>query len=233
MATKNNICVNRDGYDTGSGTKDLYVYAAEYTGRDNRSATFKADGTGSYSEISSDNMLTVTQLGLGPFIRLTNQTIGASGGQVEVGGSSNLREVKMIASAENDLSQYLSSARINDVSVTKQQLLDGYTVVGDPGASGSYGITLLFNIPSSSSSVSISRQCDFKVDDTHTTQLVITQQSTSTSHRVWFGNGASAVFTSTTLNVALNPDGEIIGTNNDPRVLADDASVSWTIQSVV
>ena len=239
MATKNNITVTCEGRDEGIGTQQLTVSGLQsYTGRNPFSATFKANGTNTYSSITSSNMLTVTQSG-SFIIRLTNpeSNVPASGGNITITGYANLKKLKLTLGSN----MTLASATINGVSLTSEQRAQlasstGYTVAGDPGASAKYNISITVSIPANSSTSS--RELELSMEDpedgTKTDTATITQNGSSSpqpTNQVWFSNGSSSSPSTSTVTINLNADGNLANSNDDPRVNTSPSGVSWTISA--
>ena len=236
MATKNNITVTCGGSNEGIGTQQLTVSGLQsYTGRNPFSATFKANGTNTYSSVTSSNMLTVTQSG-SYIIRLTNpeSNVPASGGNITITGEANLKKLKLTVGSN----MTLTSATINDVSLTSEQLTQltsstGYIVTGDPGASAKYNISITVSVPANSSTSS--RELELSVEDpedgTKTDTATIAQNgspSPQPTNQVWFSNGSSSSPSTSNVTIDLGADGNL-DSSDDPRVNTSPSGVEWVI----
>lgn len=242
MATKNNITVvTRGGSEEGIGTQQLTVSGLQnYTGRDPFSATFKANGTNTYSSVTSSNMLTVTQSG-SFIIKLTNpeSNVPASGGNISITGEANLKKLKLTIGSN----MTLVSATINDASLTSEQRAQlasssGYIVTGDPGASAKYNISITVSVQANSSTSSRELELSMKdpEDGTKTDTATITQNGSSSpqpTNQVWFSNGSSSSPSTSPsiVTINLNADGSLANPNDDPRVNTSPSGVSWTISA--
>ena len=149
MAAYNNITLLPG---SGSGDAELSITATDNWGRETRSAVFTAENT--ELDIKSDNSLIVTQAGYGPFIDINSiGSIGSAGGEVEMSGYSNYDILTFDDVDGNEsLLDCLSSAEINEGSVTSSQLRAGFEPDGDPGATGRYPVFLVFDIPANAGS---------------------------------------------------------------------------------
>lgn len=228
MATKN-ITVTPT---TGTGTNQLTVAGTSgFTGREPFSKTFRASGTGTYSGVTSSNMLTVTQRG-NVIMMLNNPSgsISVSGGSITITGESNLAKLQLSLSS----GLTLGSATVNGVVLSSSQLSElsggnGYTVAGDPGKDEKYSISVVVSAPANSGS---QRTFSFTLGDpsesSNRDTVIITQSGTVTTNQIWFSNGSSSTPSSTDVSITLDADGNIVG-GADPRINTSPSGVSWTI----
>lgn len=206
---------------TGAGNSSLAVSATQHTGRESRSITYYASGTGSYSSVTGSNNLTVIQNGQA-FISLENKEISDSATTVTINGEANLATLKVSGS----LSQYLTSATIAGAaaSVSDLKSVAGYTVPNDPGASAKYTIVLNFTeLPTSTGSFSLTMG-----DGTNSDTASISRESAPQVDAIWFSNGESSFVRTDDISITLNADGSITS-GSDPRINTTSTGLSWTI----
>lgn len=217
--------------ETGIGVQDLTVSAGTYTGREDRSAIFSASGTGSYSDVKGRNSLAVIQKGL-EFIDFSPVEVGADESSATINGSANVAILK-ISGSTGSIWDYLSSAEVNDVTVTKTQLSEGYTVPNDPGKSEAYTVTFYFeNLPANTGASTVLYSGAVTGGNGTPSKNVVINKLPSGAQDVsiWFSNGQSSDPTTATITINLDADGNISG-GSTPYINTIPTDVSWTINT--
>jgi len=145
MPTSNHITID---LDKGTGNTPLSISASSNTGREPRTAMFSAKGTGTFDGIQSTNNLIVTQSGAAEFLSIVTSSsitnFPATGGTLTYTGTSNMASIAM---GTGTLDECLDHATINSVTVTKEQLQNGYTVPNNAGKYEAYPVEFVFTIP--------------------------------------------------------------------------------------
>lgn len=224
MPTLNNITVSPGN---GTGNTTLTISAVENTGRDSRSANFKANGTGSYDNIPSANSLIVTQSGKPSFINVSTtsntESFPASGGTIVFSGTSNMQTLSIGTSGTlGTLDDLLTSATVDGVSVTKSQLQSGYTVPGDPGKTAAYNVSLTYTIPANSTSPSVPVTYSGKVGNQ---TISVTQASAAVVGTLAIGLDGN---TTGNKNATVDADGNITSSGTY-SVVASDQNITWEL----
>lgn len=217
--------------ETGIGVQDLTVSAGTYTGREDRSAIFSAFGTGSYSDVRGRNSLAVIQRGH-EFIDFSPVQVGANESSATINGSANVAVLR-ISGDTGSVWDYLSSAEVNGVSVTKEQLSSGYEVPGDPGKALAYTVTLVFaNLPENTGTSIVTYSGAITGGDgTPSSEVKINKLPSEVQEvSVWFSNGASSVPTTELIEVTLDANGNITG-GATPYINTDPTGVDWIIRT--
>ena len=224
---------------SGTGTQNLTITASPNTGRSQRQIVFGAIGT---NDLPSDNKLAITQQAASPFIRFdtSSQSKDTSGGTALFTGKSNLATIKVTLDAEH-LGSSLDSAEINGVvldSTAKGQLTStGYTVVGDPGESGEYNVSISITVPSNAGENPVTYTTNVGDGTTNTNILVIVSGSSPTPPPT---PTDTIEFTSTRdldydiqsgdVSIEITSDGAYkSGESRTLGILASDSSIDWTI----
>lgn len=129
---------------TPSGTNDgeSTIEVDAYTGREDRSATITAETTGGASDSS-----TINQSGKPAHITIGTKTynVGASGGSVEITGTSNVASLSLVGSTRIPGAIY--KLTVNEVEDESWNGSTDTQVDGDPGASADYSFKLSITYP--------------------------------------------------------------------------------------
>lgn len=129
---------------TPSGTNDgeSTIQVEAYTGREDRSATVTAQTTGGATDTS-----TVNQAGKPAHITIATKTynVGATGGSVEITGTSNVASLALIGSTR--ISGAVYKLTVNEVPDESWNGSADTQVDGDPGASADYSFKLSITYP--------------------------------------------------------------------------------------
>lgn len=129
---------------TPSGTNDgeSTVKVEKYTGRENRSATITAQTTGGATDTS-----TVNQTGKPAHITIEKKTysVGATGGSVEITGTSNVASLSLVD--DTRISGAVYKLTVNEVVDKSWNGSNDTQVDGDPGASADYSFKLTITYP--------------------------------------------------------------------------------------
>lgn len=217
--------------DSGISVQTLTVSAGEYSGREDRSAMFSAKGTGTYSDVIGRNSLVVVQKGHA-FIDIPKVEMQSNDTTVIVNGSANVAVLKITAT-QGSIWDYLSSATIDGVSVTKQQLVTGYTIPSDKGKSTAYSIELNFTGFPKNTGASVVTYSGSVTDADGTVSETISVDHLSSEVQevsIWFSNGQSTDPTTAAVTVNLDADGNISG-GSTPYINTIPTGVSWVINT--
>lgn len=129
---------------TPSGTNDgeSTIQVKAYTGRKDRSATVTAQTSGGATDTS-----TVNQSGKPAHITIATKTysIGATGGSVEITGTSNVASLALVGSTR--ISGAVYKLTVNEVADKSWNGSNDTQVDGDPGASADYSFKLSITYP--------------------------------------------------------------------------------------
>lgn len=209
---------------TATGSRPLSITATEHTGRLSRSATFSASGVGEYASVISSNRLTVIQAAKPAFIDMANPSTTSSGGEVTSEGTSNMESLTLGAPASgNNIWDYLETAYVNGVEVTKADLTNGYLVDGDPGATAEYPIRLVFDIPVNASGATYSGTLGGKT-------IMITQEGGSGTI-LRFSSTVAEDYSGNNIEVSLTAAGDAFadGVTRTISVEANPSTSSWVV----
>ena len=215
--------------DSGISVQTLTVSAVEYTGREDRSAMFSARGTGTYSDVIGRNSLVVVQKGHA-FIDIPQEEMQSGDTTVTVHGSANVAVLKITAT-QGSIWDYLSSATIDGTPVTKQQLVDGYTIPSDKGKSAAYSIELNFTGFPANTGTSTVTYSGSVTDADGTVRGTVSVDHLSSEVQessIWFSNGQSSEPITTDVTISLDADGNISG-GSVPYINTIPTGTSWTI----
>jgi len=211
MPTSNHITID---LDKGTGNANLTISASSNTGREPRTAMFSAMGTGTFDGIHSANNLIITQSGAAEFLSIvttsSESAFPASGGTLVYTGTSNMISIAM---GQGSLDAKLDYAKINNVTVTLDQLQGGYIVPNNAGKYEAYPVEFHFTIPANGGGSPVSYSGTIG-GNTYT----ITQSA-----------NASQTLSFSTTSATVNSDGTI--TSGSVSVNAPDG-LSWEITQV-
>lgn len=132
---------------TPSGTNDgeSTIQVAAYTGREDRSATVTAQTSGGASDTS-----TVNQAGKPAHITIATKTysVGASGGSVEITGTSNVASLSLVGTTRITGAVY--KLTVNETVDDSWDGSEDTQVDGDPGASADFSFKISITYPANS-----------------------------------------------------------------------------------
>lgn len=133
---------------TSSGTNDgeSTVQASAYTGREDRNATITAETSGGATDTA-----TINQSGKPAHITIATKTysVGASGGSIEIIGTSNVASLSLSGSTRISGATY--KLTVNEVEDSSWNGNSDTQVDGDPGASADYSFKLSITYPANNS----------------------------------------------------------------------------------
>lgn len=143
--------------DSGDGNGSLSVSATSYGGRESKQTSFKVQST----DGGSTATVNVTQEGLSEFVTFSSGTssIGKEGGTLQLTGTSN--STALTFSIEEGGSLKLTAPAT--YKVLKKDVDNGEAIVGDPGASATYGWSISFAVPANMTTGSLT--CTVTVAD--------------------------------------------------------------------
>lgn len=129
---------------TPSGTNDgeSAIQVKAYTGREDRSATVTAQTSSGATDSS-----TINQSGKPAHITIATKTysVGATGGSVEITGTSNVASLALVGSTR--ISGAIYKLTVNEVADSSWNGSTDTQVDGDPGASADYSFKLSITYP--------------------------------------------------------------------------------------
>lgn len=150
---------------SGSGNGTVNVDASAHTGRNQRTATltFKATGV-------ADNAVSVTQLAKSEFVTISDVSIGKIGGTVTVSGATNSSKLTFSLGSGDILITPPESYSAGGATTT-----NGAAVVGDPGATAQFDLSIQFTIPANATIEDKSRTVTVTANGGQSASAVISQ----------------------------------------------------------